>query len=424
MVDILLEHLEHRFLSAWVDDGRLPPGSDGFQQKIEAAVRDAPAALVAVGPAGIGKWQQAEIDLCLEKSIREGFPVIPVLLPDGSLREIPSRLTSRFSMVDFSAGFDNKRAFDNLTWGITGHVAADLVSEAPVDTSRDTAPDLKDSLDAFAMAHVKARVYQTAEATASFAASALAGADETGKYDLTRWVSLLISLRWERGYLKTFERLFCVRRTERFLEDFDLTLLCDDDQELDGVLSAAADESGSVTISMDERPVATLNVPVPEDRVLVERGVNGYGRLGRPLSGSRSLKSRLSSVPIATIEHEDSELATSFYKNREVLAVLAARLGMPGQEQLLLPTPQRVDRPHDAAAQRRDPPIDGVVLQARRAVSTGDPAEEAAYQEYLKTLERTPGAKAAVRGLFGDGPEALRASWEMHLKMRAQQKKH
>jgi hypothetical protein len=425
MVEVLLEHLKGRLIRVWIDDGQLPPGSVGFQRQIEAAVHDAPAVLVAVGPSGIGTWQQVEIDLCLEESTRRALPVIPVLLPGGLLSQIPSLLTSRFSIADFSEGFENTKGFDRLEWGITGHVVAALVAEPSAEASRNTAPDFKDRLDAFAMANVKARVYKVAEATAALAASVLAGADETGQHDLTRWVSLLISLRWERGYLMAFERLFCVRRTERSLQDFDLTLLCDDDQELDGVLSAALDGSGAIAVSIDGRTVATVRVPVEADRVLVERGVNGYGRLGRPLSGSRSLKSRLGSVPIATIEHQDSELVTAFYQNREILAVLAARFGMPGQDQLLLPRPQRIDRPHpvamDTTAQNSEPPGDGVLLQARRAVAVGDPAAEAAYQEYLKTLERTPEALAAVRELFGEGPDAIRASWDMHLAMRAKQ---
>src|SRR4051812_25946485 len=81
LVDELIERLKGRFIRSWVDDGELPPGTAGFQRKIEEALVDAPAAIIAVGPAGMGRWQEFEVDLCLEQSMRRSIRVIPILLP-------------------------------------------------------------------------------------------------------------------------------------------------------------------------------------------------------------------------------------------------------------------------------------------------------------------------------------------------------
>jgi hypothetical protein len=45
------------------------------------------------------------------------------------------------------------------------------------------------------------------------------------------------------------------------------------------------------------------------------------------------------------------------------------------------------------------------------------------FDQYVRTLEHTEGAMAAVKALFGDGPDAVRESWNFHLSMSRQRNK-
>jgi len=419
LVDELIDRLKGRFIRAWVDDGELLPGTSGFQHKIEAAILDAPAAIIAIGPAGMGPWQEFEVDLCLEQSMRRSIRVIPILLPGSALGLLPARIAARFVIVDFSEGLDNPKRLDRLELGITGHALAAIPVNLSAAPAADTM-DLSDRLDTYAMAEIKARVYKAAEATASLAAALIADVDDGHGNDLTRWVSLLISLRWERGYLAAFERLFRVRRTEQSLQDYNLTLLVEDDPELDGLLGAVPDTPDTIVVTVSRRAVAKVKVSSEPDRSRVQKSLNAYGRLGRPLSGTSSLKSRLGSVPVATVEHEDGEAATFLYQNREALAVLAARFGLPGQDRLLRPI-NKSDESHTRLAFTRGRVEVGsgsLLTRATRSVEVDPTGIDDGFDHYVRTLESTEGAMAAIKTIFGDGPDAVRESWKFHLSMQ------
>jgi hypothetical protein len=82
--------------------------------------------------------------------------------------------------------------------------------------------------------------------------------------------------------------LFRVRRSGRFVRDFNPVLLCQEDPDLDGVLSASRAPDGTLLIMIDGQVAARLDVS-EADRARVEHGVGAYGRLGKPLAGVQTL---------------------------------------------------------------------------------------------------------------------------------------
>src|SRR3954454_5883379 len=68
-------------LATFLDRDRLPAGQP-WLPALEQAIARCGAVAVLVGPAGLGTWQQREVQLALDRQAGEPtFPVIPVLLP-------------------------------------------------------------------------------------------------------------------------------------------------------------------------------------------------------------------------------------------------------------------------------------------------------------------------------------------------------
>jgi hypothetical protein len=412
---LLVNKLNERGIRVWIDRGELLPGTPGYRNEVEKAVATAPSAIIAIGSSGPGKWQEFEIDLCIqETTLRRNLVLIPLILPGGDKQKVPPLLLSHFQLSDFRTGFENSPEFDRLQWAITGEKIELLAVQVQKAQSASVLERGQD-LDLFAMTYLKALLYQAAQSVASLSGSVISAADEEGGSELTRWVLVLTSLRWQRGYLRAFESLFRVRRSGRFLRDFKPVLVCEEDPDIDGMLGTSSAQDGTLLVTIDGQPVANVNVSAT-DRAAVERGISAYGRLGKPLAGVQSLLERLRGVPIETVEHEESPLATLFYQNRKVLACLAARYGMPGQDFLLrksihqhCPAPE----PPSIVSRFVDGKMKQVVLSARRSIPVGSMVGEAEYHEYVKMLEGNPEALSAVQSIFGDGPDAIRESWRM-----------
>src|ERR1051326_8086599 len=178
IVLVLVERLKERLIRVWIDDGELKPGTAGYRRRIEKAVKKSRGALIVVWSFRIGPGAEKEIDLCVQETNRRSeFSLIPLLLPGGSLMEIPALLTSHFSISDLSNGLDNKHAFDRLEWAITG---ADMHLLAIKAMSDEVATKVEKEvlIDSLAMAYVKAQIYRAADASAAHAASIIAAADD------------------------------------------------------------------------------------------------------------------------------------------------------------------------------------------------------------------------------------------------------
>jgi Tfp pilus assembly protein PilF len=111
-------------LRPWLDKWELVPG-EAWQEALEAGIGASRTCAVFLGPDGVGPWQNEEMRAALSDRVsREGFRVIPVLLP-GALRpegkELP-RFLSRLTWVDFNGpeGLKDDLAFGRLVAGVRG----------------------------------------------------------------------------------------------------------------------------------------------------------------------------------------------------------------------------------------------------------------------------------------------------------------
>ncbi len=104
-------------ITPWLDMWDIPPGRP-WQREIEKQIETIPSAAVFVGQAGIGPWQQLEIEAFLREFVSRGCPVIPVLLPDAHDKPKLPPFLEGMQWVDFRRSDPNP--MEQLLWGITG----------------------------------------------------------------------------------------------------------------------------------------------------------------------------------------------------------------------------------------------------------------------------------------------------------------
>jgi hypothetical protein len=108
----LVEELRARKLDIWVDRDRLKPG-EIWAPLIDAAAKSAPAALIAVGPHGLGGTQKTEM-----YRFGAGCKLFPVILPTCTEDpKLPPEF-HRFQWLDLRR--DGSRKLDDLERGIRG----------------------------------------------------------------------------------------------------------------------------------------------------------------------------------------------------------------------------------------------------------------------------------------------------------------
>src|SRR5262245_39362850 len=86
---LAVEELERRLraerLTLYLEVRELPPGRE-FQPALAEALRKSKTCVMFLGPSGLGPWQREELQVAIDKRVRDpDFHVIPVLLP-GSER--------------------------------------------------------------------------------------------------------------------------------------------------------------------------------------------------------------------------------------------------------------------------------------------------------------------------------------------------
>jgi len=101
----------------WLDVWELPPGQP-WQPLLERQIDTIKSAAVFIGAAGIGPWQEQELEAFLRRFAKRKIPVIPVLLMDAPIKpELPLFLEG-MTWVDFRIADPDPLAM--LIWGITG----------------------------------------------------------------------------------------------------------------------------------------------------------------------------------------------------------------------------------------------------------------------------------------------------------------
>ncbi len=117
-VKILKEKLVEAGLSCWLDIDELVPG-DNWQIDLEQAIISSSAVAVCFGLAGIGPWENEEIQAAINLAVTKKKRVIPVILPDAPQEpDVPPFLVIR-TWVDLRGGF-TEEGLNKLIWGITG----------------------------------------------------------------------------------------------------------------------------------------------------------------------------------------------------------------------------------------------------------------------------------------------------------------
>ena len=117
----LKELLESKGIRCWYDEDELQPGMP-WQPLLEEGIRKSQSVIVAVANSGLGPWEDEEMQSALNLAVREKRPVIPLLLPESSLKpELPMFLGNR-TWVDLRSGYDDS-GMQKLLWGITGRKA-------------------------------------------------------------------------------------------------------------------------------------------------------------------------------------------------------------------------------------------------------------------------------------------------------------
>lgn len=106
--------LRNRGLRPWLDERQLRPGSS-WQPELEEIIARVPAAAVIIG-AQCGPWQTREIHAFNLQSVSRGCVVVPVLLPDASVDDLPVFLQG---LTWVNLAVPEPDPIDQLVWGIT-----------------------------------------------------------------------------------------------------------------------------------------------------------------------------------------------------------------------------------------------------------------------------------------------------------------
>jgi hypothetical protein len=80
LVEEIADSLKEFGLRPWLDKNEIL-GGDLILDEIQRAIRDSKCAAFFVGVNGLGQWQKEEKRDLIRRSIRQGFRVIPILLP-------------------------------------------------------------------------------------------------------------------------------------------------------------------------------------------------------------------------------------------------------------------------------------------------------------------------------------------------------
>jgi len=117
--------LQAHGLTCFMDRWYLAPGTP-WPAALEAKLKDSRAVAVFLGPGEMGRWQQREQYLALNRQASSGIPIIPVLLP-GS--DPPLGFLSLNTWVDLRARLDDERQLKTLAAAVRGQAPAEAETE-------------------------------------------------------------------------------------------------------------------------------------------------------------------------------------------------------------------------------------------------------------------------------------------------------
>jgi len=130
----LKELLKAYELRPWLDADELIPG-ENWQPGLVKGIMNSETMAVCIGSAGVGPWEDEEMQSALTLAVREKRRVIPVVLPGAPKKTEISLFLSSRTWVDLRAGFAEE-GIARLVWGITGVKPASMFSGAVPDETR------------------------------------------------------------------------------------------------------------------------------------------------------------------------------------------------------------------------------------------------------------------------------------------------
>jgi hypothetical protein len=113
----IAKRLKEAGILPWLDIWELPPGKP-WQHELERQIPTIGSAAVFIGEAGVGPWQESEIEGFLDEFAHRGVPVIPVLLPNVTKEPKLPIFLRRMHKIDFR--MNDPDPFLTLIRGITG----------------------------------------------------------------------------------------------------------------------------------------------------------------------------------------------------------------------------------------------------------------------------------------------------------------
>jgi len=123
-VEEIARRLRAECLTPYLEVDELAPGRE-FQPGLAEALRDSKVCVMFLGPSGLGPWQREELQVAIDRRVRDPeFHVIPVLLPGaerprrGDVAHLEFLINA--SWVEFLGTLDDSKQFGRLLWGITG----------------------------------------------------------------------------------------------------------------------------------------------------------------------------------------------------------------------------------------------------------------------------------------------------------------
>jgi predicted ATPase/Tfp pilus assembly protein PilF len=139
-VEALARRLQEVGLQPWLDLWNLPVGQE-WQQLVEHALVSCNACVVCIGSHGLGRWQELEMRVALEQSVRSQgtYRVMAVLLPGADRNCVPPFLNLS-TWVEFRQGMDDDTSLRRLIQGLRApsfEVAPDLgAARAEIDSTK------------------------------------------------------------------------------------------------------------------------------------------------------------------------------------------------------------------------------------------------------------------------------------------------
>src|SRR5262249_31897894 len=129
--------LQDRDLRVFLDRWYLTPGLS-WVDRLATALNSCGAVAVLIGPHGLGRWQQRESDLALERQARESaFPVIPILLPNA---EPALDFLGLNTWVDLRGGVADPRQYEILSKAVRGEPPGSDIQETLSHTRAEICP--------------------------------------------------------------------------------------------------------------------------------------------------------------------------------------------------------------------------------------------------------------------------------------------